>query len=509
MNTADPMSSSKINTSILGHEWDSDSVQEKIASDKVIRGKFTLDREGALFFQFDVDDSWWSSLVLAPEAHVSYCITAQVPSFNTVDVERSEQAAYLMRENLEILNTSLAAFEDCETAISGNMESAEVMQAEIEQLQQILTAKRDQKRIAEQAEIDSLTLLRSSYERMNGLCIRMLSRHLLCYVMGYLSTSTKKMNIAKSKETEFESIGSEVELDDRPLTTRHTGNCERTTHSAVGLVCKYWNQCYSFVKHLGPISCAEPRPPRLSAMPDLHGLRLQRVQMASARSSTENGRSRMKKPVRIDANGERMDKSAAVTEPAQVLLSTDESKASAALTDHHSVESKRNQVSNSNKFGARNTTAQNLEIAKKLFLQKSQQRSELRQTSRSKAAGSAEPTPEADFPDPHFQLFEPDGVQKSTLTHAGLAVYAAITTQMDRAASLRKQKKTVKATIKNWANNFLLEYGRSPTSAEKRESMGSYYDEYNRVSQQLATRTARLMRGLEENGLTVADLQGM
>ena len=85
---------------------------------------------------------------------------------------------------------------------------------------------------------------------------------------------------------------------------------------------------------------------------------------------------------------------------------------------------------------------------------------------------------------------------------------AELQSQLDRVHKLFEEKRRVKSIIKLWIENFEFRHSRQPTSLEKHDLIGRYYEEYNRIGKKYKGKLHSLQRSLDERGLTHKDLKG-
>jgi len=507
VDTSDPGIGKRIKAHIFGKEVeelesddDVESQAKPAAEGKAegvkpaVKGAFSVDREGTCLFVFDVNDDWWLAGILVQDLRISYKITAYVPSFSTVDAERAAAAEALMRENDQLLNESLCSFNDCEAMVKNNSADIQELQEEIAAVEQALATKKEMQKHAEEAELASLRMLNCGYERMNGLCIRMLNKHLLGYVMGFLMHAPSGGDASTDESTECDS----TKLS--RVTTPQGGPQPSISLSAVGLVAKYWHQVFMSPR----VSAAEPRVQYSKTTPDLRGARLQRAEHL-ARASVEK---------------QKLKSSATAVAPRDAgtdHISRMLAEAAAEESQKADANSKRNRklVKQSPILYHRNTTAKNLEIALAQHMGSPASKSSISHkhsgasVSAEAAAGGGAADADADSSDELPFVLKKSTDPSSLLKKIDMSTQALLAAQQEHLILLRRHKKSIKSTIKRWAAQFEKENGHMPDSDDKRDIMGAYYSEYTRTGKQLKAHTDKLLQMLKECNMTMDDLEGM
>ena len=512
------------------------------SSKRPTKGTFSLNKEGAVFVIFEVDDSGWLSTVLSQELRVSYRIVIYVPSFTWADYERSQVARKLLSETTLSTKTSFCHFNDCEAVVASTTLEIEDLEAHVQRAQQRLDARTKQLKHAENQELIALRTMKQGYDRMNGLCIRTLNKHLLMVTLGFLlpTSSSNSAQTRSSSSSSTEDILSSL--------------------SAVGLVNKYWNQCFITMHAFGVVSEAELRVASDAQAPDYRGDRLARGQMVRTLRAVKELQTRhpslegadLKSQTGQDGASEscngsgvesgtgkdHTDNAASNTiEPSQVNMEAEPSnlekmqnsannnnfnnkKETTVLKRNLGLPVEKGEKGKDWTYGRGNTTAENLEIR----LARQQAEKEIRRDKRiallkslpALAGGENKSVKEVDDADSDSFEDQPAPRRKtrtentkSRRVKVGILQEAELQAQLDRVHNLFHEKKKIKTSIKVWIENFELESGRGPTSNEKKSLIGTYYEEYSRVGKKYKSRLYALKRTLEDIGLDSGDLKKM
>ena len=78
--------------------------------------------------------------------------------------------------------------------------------------------------------------------------------------------------------------------------------------------------------------------------------------------------------------------------------------------------------------------------------------------------------------------------------------------RLDIIHTIYLQKANVKKKIKIWIDAFEIQYSRQPSSNEKRDAIGNYYNEYKNLSKKFNKKIQVLETALEESGLSTDDV---
>ncbi len=428
-----------------------------------VRGSFTLQHEGALFFTFDIDDEWWLSSIFAQEIRVSYRIVLHVPSFTYADYERTRISSAMLADNVESTALSFGQFYDCESAVTALVDQIRRMEERAEYIRRRLEKKKRQHDKLEEIEVKSLRALKDGYSRMNGLCIRMLSRHLLMITLGFLLSP---------------GINEKSKLDTESL-------------SACGLVCKYWNQSVLSIVSFGvPSEFGSQGLVKASKsiqLPDYQGERLIKAAAAFTTGISDANMIALEydtgdeSPKDEDSKGSDDNKRNVDNDQTQEMNTISEKKL-------------QNSNKKAEKYGKESTTAENLEIrlaAYKLDKQRRRERRERLAANLDAEEEKAGETSGAIRPAP-----------KISFTRKG-----ELRAQLDRVHKLFEEKRRIKGVIKLWIENFEFKYERQPTTAEKKELIGRYFEEYANLSKKYKIRLRAMQQELQKDGLTTDDIR--
>lgn len=123
---------------------------------------------------------------MTQEYKLSYIIDVLIPSFSTIDTERTKLARYMMNSNEESASRDMMALEDGETAIRRTLEETMSIEKEVDLLLAEISDKQADKDILMNIQQDNLSIIEEGYSKVNGLCLRLLNRYLLSKVISYL-----------------------------------------------------------------------------------------------------------------------------------------------------------------------------------------------------------------------------------------------------------------------------------------------------------------------------------
>lgn len=157
--------------------------KEKVTCDELTEGTYKPPCEGVVFFVWD-NSSDWSAM-----KNVSYKIEVIEPSFRGMEYERTIKSKEILKDIVEdniACRISLADATDLKENIIGN---TKILSSQLQTSKDLLAKKIAELERLEILEKELVSLVNDNLEKIPGLCIRSLNKHLLSIILGYLDTS--------------------------------------------------------------------------------------------------------------------------------------------------------------------------------------------------------------------------------------------------------------------------------------------------------------------------------
>ena len=158
-----------------------DEVGRVPSQTEVISGEFMVPSEGVVFLVWDNKYDWF-----VPNKKLSYSIELFQPSFSVIENERQTLALKVLEDTVEDTKTSFIRLADAEDYFDNQGPNLGVLEQQLFDLQISYNALVDEYNLLDEEEDRDILTVNTFYKRANGLCIRMLNKHLLSYVLSYL-----------------------------------------------------------------------------------------------------------------------------------------------------------------------------------------------------------------------------------------------------------------------------------------------------------------------------------
>jgi hypothetical protein len=147
---------------------------------QTIKGFFDLPMEGVIFFMWDNAFDYFANKQL------SYKIDVMQPSFTTVDAERCERAMPELLNTFQDIDTAYLRLQDAEDFLMTEGNVTLNLEAEIKAVEDELLGRREELVELVEEETECLDTIEWYFERISGVGIRCLNKHLLSVVFGFI-----------------------------------------------------------------------------------------------------------------------------------------------------------------------------------------------------------------------------------------------------------------------------------------------------------------------------------
>jgi len=159
-------------------------------------GSFDCACEGVVFFMFENEAEWWTTGG-SVQRELAYIIEVHSPNFTTIDEERCFRAKTDLADALEKLEVSSIRLADAEVLIERTTEEVAFLEEQISALSVKLEERYVEYEESENALDEALEVLSNGYSRINGLCIRMLNKHLLSLLISFTEVDGPSALVSK------------------------------------------------------------------------------------------------------------------------------------------------------------------------------------------------------------------------------------------------------------------------------------------------------------------------
>jgi hypothetical protein len=204
------------------------------------QGSFTIGDEGIVFLIFDIDDSW--SLFNTGTNTLTYNVKVKQPTFSYVDDLRCENSLLLLEEAVEDIALSGNNYMDSRKDFDRAFKEIEALEVKVYSLSKQVSKKQEERETLFTDMVQDVDLVDRGIDYINGLCIRLLNRHLLSHLFSYL-IEPKPEEAAAAGALAAAAAGSE--------SAKITGH--EHDHSAdLAIVCKYWLRITLSTRSFGP-----------------------------------------------------------------------------------------------------------------------------------------------------------------------------------------------------------------------------------------------------------------
>jgi hypothetical protein len=171
-------------------ELEVETIEEmgRIRSDlETIAGSFQPPSEGVIFFLWDNTYDW------SAVKKLTYTVECLQPSFTLPDYDRCNDARAVLDDVLEDQDTARTLLDDAQYQIDLHTPIVDNLESELNSLKTMYREMLEDVKTTDEDEDRLILLVNGNNENIPGLCIRMLNKHLVSVIIGYLDL--KKGNV--------------------------------------------------------------------------------------------------------------------------------------------------------------------------------------------------------------------------------------------------------------------------------------------------------------------------
>lgn len=179
--------------------------KEKVTCDEVTEGTYKPPCEGVVFFVWDNTHDW------SAIKNVSYKIEVIEPSFKGMEVERKLKSKEILKDVID--DNTACAINLADASDRGEVLacSDKILTKQIQIAEETLARKTAELQRLRHLEKDLVSVINDNLEKIPGLCIRCLNRHLLSIVIGFLDVSIASPVLQVNKF--WSKIGSDIRMN--------------------------------------------------------------------------------------------------------------------------------------------------------------------------------------------------------------------------------------------------------------------------------------------------------
>jgi hypothetical protein len=157
--------------------------KEKVTCDEVTEGTYKPPCEGVVFFVWDNTHDW------SAIKNVSYKIEVNEPSFKGMEEERMLKSSEILKDVTDDYAACMICLADA-SEISENIGADnKIINEQIQVAEETVARKIAELQRLRQLEKELVTVINDNLEKIPGLCMRSLNKHLLSVVLGFLDVS--------------------------------------------------------------------------------------------------------------------------------------------------------------------------------------------------------------------------------------------------------------------------------------------------------------------------------